>query len=382
MSEWRKVRLGEVCEIIGGGTPKTTNAEFWNGDIPWLSVVDFNNDFRYVSKTEKRITNIGLNSSSTKLLNKSDLIISARGTVGALAQLTCPMAFNQSCYGIRGKRSTINDFLYYAIKNIVGMIKNNTHGSVFDTITRDTFDVLEILLPPLPEQKRIADILSCLDDKIELNNRMNKTLEEMAQAIFKSWFIDFEPWGGVMPKDWREGTLGEIISFTKGKKPKELTLIKTENSIDYVTIEYFAGTNQYTTEVEKLVFCDVLDCLMVMDGASSGTVYYGAKGAVGSTFAKINVEENFLEIVYWYFKLNESEIKKHNTGSAIPHTDKNFINLMSFYFPVINDIKNLVCILKNIRIKIIANNHQSQTLAAIRDTLLPKLMSGEIKTKP
>lgn len=93
-----KYKLSEIMDLIGGGTPKTTKPEYWDGDIPWLSVKDFNNDFRFVYETEKHITELGLNNSSTKLLQAGDIIISARGTVGEIATIPFPMAFNQSCY--------------------------------------------------------------------------------------------------------------------------------------------------------------------------------------------------------------------------------------------------------------------------------------------
>ena len=103
MAEWLKTALIDIVELIGGGTPKTSKAEYWGGNINWLSVKDFNNENRYVYSTEKTITEEGLNNSSTKLLKKDDIIISARGTVGELAMIPFPMAFNQSCYGIRAK---------------------------------------------------------------------------------------------------------------------------------------------------------------------------------------------------------------------------------------------------------------------------------------
>ncbi len=168
--------LIDIIELIGGGTPKTSCVEYWNGDIPWLSVKDFNNDNRYVYKTEKSITQAGLDHSSTKLLQKDDIIISARGTVGELAMIPFPMAFNQSCYGIRAKENVDKTFLYYYLKNCVYKLKNITHGSVFDTITRDTFAQIEINLPSLEIQKRIASILSSIDDKIELNTTINENL--------------------------------------------------------------------------------------------------------------------------------------------------------------------------------------------------------------
>lgn len=172
-----KYKLSQVMDLIGGGTPKTSKSEYWNGDIPWLSVKDFGNDFRYVYKTEKTITELGLNSSSTKMLQRGDVIISARGTVGEIATIPFPMAFNQSCYGLRAKQDIVTEnFLYYLIKHSVRVLKKNTHGSVFDTITRDTFDGIEVDIPTLDEQVKIASILSNLDEKIELNSAINNNL--------------------------------------------------------------------------------------------------------------------------------------------------------------------------------------------------------------
>ena len=172
-----KYKLSELMDVIGGGTPKTSKAEYWNGDIPWLSVKDFNNDCRYVYRTEKNITQEGLKNSSTKLLDSGDIIISARGTVGEIASIPYPMAFNQSCYGLRAKEEvTTSDFLYYLIKHNISVLKNQTHGSVFDTITRDTFQGIEVDIPEIKEQEKIASILADLDAKIELNIEINKNL--------------------------------------------------------------------------------------------------------------------------------------------------------------------------------------------------------------
>lgn len=172
-----KYKLSEVMDLIGGGTPKTSHPEYWNGDIPWLSVKDFNNDFRYVYKTEKSITQLGLDNSSTKLLQRGDVILSARGTVGEMATIPFPMAFNQSCYGLRANEKIVTtDFLYYLIKHNVHLLKKNTHGSVFDTITRDTFDGIEVDIPDIRIQVQIASMLSDIDQKIEINSHINNNL--------------------------------------------------------------------------------------------------------------------------------------------------------------------------------------------------------------
>ena len=164
-------------DLIGGGTPKTSAPEYWGGSIPWLSVKDFNNDNRYVYKTEKNITEEGLKNSSTKLLERDDSIISARGTVGEMAMIPFPMAFNQSCYGLRAKKGIIDPtFLYYLVKHNVYVLQKNTHGSVFDTITRDTFAGIEVEVPDMREQLKIVGILRDIDDKIELNTAVNENL--------------------------------------------------------------------------------------------------------------------------------------------------------------------------------------------------------------
>lgn len=166
-SKWPLAKLLEVAEIISGGTPDTKNPDYWDGDIPWLSIEDFNSGARYVHKSTKKITKKGLENSSTKYLNKGDIIISARGTVGAMGQLTMPMTFNQSCYGLRGKRGITNDYLYFALKLAIEQLRDNSYGAIFGAITIKTFDLIKIPLPPMDVQgKIVAEI-----EKIEKDER-------------------------------------------------------------------------------------------------------------------------------------------------------------------------------------------------------------------
>lgn len=171
------MKFKDAVQIISGGTPKTDILEYWNGGIPWLSVVDFGNCNKYVSTTEKTITEKGVENSSTKILQVDDIIISARGTVGALAVLSKPMAFNQSCFGLRGKKDIINqNYLFYYLKNYVSNLRKKTQGSVFETINLDTFDLIDLELTSLNNQGKIAKTLSSIDNKIEVNNHINDNL--------------------------------------------------------------------------------------------------------------------------------------------------------------------------------------------------------------
>lgn len=187
-SQWPIKKLSDLIEIIGGGTPDTKKIAYWNGGIPWLSVVDFNSDERYVHTTEKTISEEGLQNSSTKYLQTNDLIISARGTVGALAQLAKPMTFNQSCYGLRAKDEITNDFLYYVLKQEIEQFQRNAYGSKFDAITTRTFNDIKIPVPPSDVQQKIVQECEAID--VEFNNAslaINKTMAKVDKLINHSY---------------------------------------------------------------------------------------------------------------------------------------------------------------------------------------------------
>lgn len=170
---WRVQSFPETIHIIGGGTPKTSNPDFWGGDIPWFSVVDAPaiSDV-FVVDTEKHITEAGLNGSSTKLLPTGTTIISARGTVGRLALTGCPMTMNQSCYGLRG-RAGDSYFTYFSTKRLVEQLKQRAHGSVFDTITQDSFAGVRVCFPS-------EGVIAVFEDGVE--SLMLRIRENLMQA--------------------------------------------------------------------------------------------------------------------------------------------------------------------------------------------------------
>lgn len=172
-----KKSIYDICNISVGGTPSTKIPEYWNGRIPWLSVNDFKGNSKFVYKTEKTITELGLKNSSTKILKQGDLIISARGTVGELAVIPFDMAFNQSCYGLSVNTDIItSDYLYYFLNYSINILKKKSYGSVFDTITTDTFKDTIINVPELDYQEKVCKILSKIDQKIENNIKINDNL--------------------------------------------------------------------------------------------------------------------------------------------------------------------------------------------------------------
>lgn len=400
-NKWQKFKLGDVCDIINGGTPKTTVKEYWGGNIPWLSVKDFNNDLRYVYKTEKNITSLGVKKSSTNILKENDIIISARGTVGELAIIPFDMAFNQSCYGLRAKHNLYHGFLYYFLKKNINLLKNNTHGSVFDTITRDTLNDVLITLPPLEVQKKIAGVLGALDDKIELNNKINQNLEAQAQALFKSWFIDFEPFGGKMPDDWKEINLSDIAEFIGGYSYKSSEL--QSSSTVMATIKNFdrqggfkldgfkeISPSEKLKENQKISLFDTLvahtDLTQNADVIGNAEMLLSTAGysnvIISMDVVKVIPKKGISKFLLATL-LKDNRFKQHClgyiNGTTVLHLSKKALPEYTFAFPNnMTDVAKLTNILEYLYKKLAYNIEENLRLAELRDTLLPKLMSGEI----
>ncbi|MEE0976162.1 MAG: restriction endonuclease subunit S [Bacteroidales bacterium] len=383
MSEWKEYKLGEIVHIIGGGTPKTSEPKYWNGNIPWLSVVDFNNGNKYVNDTEKHITQEGLENSSTRLLKKGDIIISARGTVGAIAMLVKEMAFNQSCYGVRNSELIDNHYLFYLLKNSINELKQNSHGGVFDTITRETFNSIDISLPSLSEQKRIVSILSSLDDKIDLLHRENKTLEAMAETLFRQWFIE-------EAKEDDMCLLGEVIKTTSGGTPSR----KNEEYYCNGNIEWVKSKelhHSYILDTEEKITEDAItnssakllpenSVLIAMYGATVGEYGIISKPMTcNQAICALIPNENYpYTYLYLWVKYMQGEFINLACGAAQQNISQELIKQQY----VSNDLKQIsdfhILVAPYLE-KMKVNQEMIQTLIQTRDSLLPKLMSGEIK---
>lgn len=380
MSKWIKTFLIEIAELIGGGTPKTSKAEYWNGNINWISVKDFNNENRYVYSTEKTITEEGLNNSSAKLLQKGDIIISARGTVGEMAMIPFPMAFNQSCYGIRAKNGVDNTFLYYLVKNSVRKLKTMTHGSVFDTITRDTFANIDVDIPDIDIQYRIARTLSNIDDKIENNQRINNNLEQQAKVLYKDWFVDFTPFSidGKLPVRWRIGTVGDIIELHDSKR---IPLSGAERDKMAKVYPYYGATS-LMDYVDNYLF-DGIYLLLGEDGTVVDSLgfpilqYVYGQFWVNNHAHIITGKEGFsVEELYLFFSL--TNIKSIVTGAVQQKVSQQNLKKV----PAIIPSKEALCafdeVIQPIFSQIRNLRAENERLESLRDTLLPKLMSGEL----
>ena len=384
--------LSDIVDVIGGGTPKTTEESYWNGSIPWLSVKDFCGDKKYVYNTEKSITVEGLNNSSTKLLHKDNIIISARGTVGELAMIPYDMAFNQSCFGLIPKGNNDPHFVYYLLKDKVRSLKSQTQGSVFDTITKATFDRIECADYSEEDQRRISSILSSLDRKIELNNKINADLEEMAQAIFKNWFVDFEPFKdgkfvdselGMIPEGWKVGTLADIAEITMGQSPAGNSLNENrEGMIFYQGSSDFGfrfpSIRVFTTEPKRLA---VANSVLFSVRAPVGDINVAKEECcIGRGVASIKSKYGHDSYLFYTMKsLHKLFDSFDGEGTVFGSINKKTLSAIQILLPSDGIVEQFNNIASSFDDRIRSLSDENSRLSTLRDTLLPRLMSGEIE---
>ena len=183
-SGWSVASFTSQFNVLGGGTPKTSVEEFWNGDLPWFSVVDAPSDSDcWVVDTQKAITILGLENCSSDLFRNGTTIISARGTVGKVCLVGAPMAMNQSCYALQSKEKQQDIYCYYSTKEIVEILKARSHGSVFSTITRDTLKGIDVCYPNKSVINAFEELISPLMEKIKIHIEETRTLESVRDAL-------------------------------------------------------------------------------------------------------------------------------------------------------------------------------------------------------
>lgn len=366
---WTEHRLSDVIELIGGGTPKTTVEEYWNGSIPWLSVVDFSGDSRYVSHASKSITQLGLENSSTKLLNPGDLILSARGTVGELAQLTAPMAFNQSCFGIRSNFDGLSqNYLYYLLLTVIGELRQNSHGSIFSTVNRKTFESVDIVLPPLEEQERIAGILGSLDDKIEANTRLIQTLDSLGEAATRKYLKSVQ----------KTQKLNDIAHIVMGQSPKGETL-NTEGS----GVLFFQGKKDfgfryptprtYTTAATRMAEpLDILFSVRAPIGALNRSV---EACCVGRGLAAIRSSCGQENTLFYTLKTNPNLWEKfEGEGTIFSAINKKGLSELDIPFSETAISNGVEDFLTSVEQEIFSLEQENLQLAETRDALIKRLI--------
>ena len=433
VGEWVESTLGEVADFLSGGTPAKSCSEYWGGSIPWVSAKDMKR-FR-LEDTEDHVTEVGVDN-GTKLVPEGTVLLLARGMTLINDVPICvarrPVAFNQDVKALRAKPRIASEYLPYLLlgnkRRLLSLVDLAGHGT--GRLNSDEIKALDIVLPACPEQQRtIARILGTLDDKIDLNRRMNGTLEAMARALFKSWFVDFEPVRakaegrdsglpqsfadlfparlveselGRTPEGWPVGALADHFEPVKGVSYKgsglggdgvplhNLNSIHEAGGYKYEGIKYYSGEH---AERHVVVPGDVIvanteqghERLLIGYAAVVPSVY-GNYGIASHHIYRVRPKPGSrLESSYLCFLLNSPQMHDLVSGFA-NGTTVNMLPVDALQKPPIVCppgplVETFEALAANARQRYEELLLESRTLAALRDLLLSKLISGEIRLR-
>lgn len=384
--EWKEVRLGDVCNLIAGFAFKAKDF----GEFPTkvIKIGDIKPPFvDYVGQVGVDISCYDINKLSKYTVRYGDYVLAMTGaTIGKVGKYISehPSYINQRVLKFAPKLDVDADYINYTIcsnifaKYVVNYIDSE---SAQPNISAPTISKFVFRIPKeKDDQRRIASILSSLDRKIELNNKINADLEEMAQAIFKNWFVDFEPFRdgkfvdselGMIPEGWKVGRLGELCDFKRGKN------LLTKNAID-------EGVPVVAGGLEPSCYHNVANTgapviTVSGSGANAGfmRMYHVPVWASDCSFIDISCENFYF--VYCFLKVNSKLLKHAQTGAVQPHVKPSDIHDFELVIPDKESIYDFQDKVKPFFDKIASIQKENSRLSLLRDTLLPRLMSGKIE---
>lgn len=390
MSGWQKYTFEDVCrKIYSGGTPSTKHAEYWNGTINWLSSGETGN--RFIYDTERKITELGVKKSATKKAYKGNTVVASAGqgyTRGQASYLTIDTYVNQSVIVFDANTDIIDSkFLFYNLSSRYEELRQlsdgtSTRGGLSGWIVRR----MEIYLPPLAVQKQIVTILSAIDDKIELNTAINQNLEQQVQAIFIKMF------GDKLGDDTSSVQLGDLVTIVdnRGKTPpleKQITghpiidvkaLSGNSRIINYNNCTKYVNANTYNTWFRN-GHPQPFDILLSTVGSlAEMKIFLGNVGCIAQNVVGFRSKGISPFYLYQYLSFIKKDLVAYNIGSVQPSIKVTHIIKHRIYVPPEKDLLRFSMLAESITNEIYNNCIQNRNLSALRDTLLPKLMNGEI----
>ncbi len=420
MDEWENLKLDDLGRIVTGKTPLTSVEGNFGGQIPFVTPSDMDGR-KTISTTARNLTEAGAASVKGSKIPAGSVMVSCIGSdMGKAFIAGRDCVTNQQINSIIVNECFCNEFVYYNLSTRKDEIRHQAAGgSAQPILNKGDFSRLEITLPPLLIQKSIAKILGDLDNKIELNRRMNATLEAMARALFQSWFVDFDPVRakmdgrkpvgmdeetaklfsdsfeesemGLIPKGWKVKTVGEIGEIICGKTPPTGVPDYYGDDVPFITIPDMHGNVFGASTARRLSHAGANSqanktlppgSICVSCIATPGLVVITSEKS--QTNQQINSviphEENETYFWYWVMTGLGAEIASSGSGGSV------LTNLSKGRFEMLNVIKpthNLIAAYHSevspLFQNILANTHQSRTIATLRDTLLPKLLNGELR---
>ena len=411
--EWVKTTLSNIGEVITGRTPATHRQDFFGGDIPFVTPSDFDGR-RLIGVTNRYLTEAGAKSVESARIPRNSIMVTCIGSAmgkSAIADNDC--VTNQQINSIVVDSEIDAKYVYYDLHSREAEIRNMASGSAQPILKKSSFGLLNIVLPPLPEQRAIAHILGTLDDKIELNRRMNETLEAMARALFKSWFVDFDPVRakmegrdtglpphiadlfpdrlapselGQIPEGWEIKPLDKIAHFRNGLA---LQKFRPEEGKEWLPVLKIAqlragiadGKERASTDIRPDCIVDDGDVIFSWSGSLLVKVWFGGRVALNQHLFKVTSEE----FPKWFFLQN---LRSHlaffqsvaaGKATTMGHIKRHHLNEALCAVPDSIFLSKADSIFDSILERQIGLGIQSRSLAATRDALLPGLVSGAVK---
>ena len=392
MDKWIKVKISDLGQVVGGATPSTKKEEYYNGDIVWITPKDLS-DFkgRYISRGERNITKAGMESCSTQLLPKNTILFSSRAPIGYVAIAEKELCTNQGFKSVIPNENVDYLFLYYLLKYNKDKIESMGSGTTFKEVSGSTMRNIEVMIPESKDiQKKIATILDSIDSKIENNQKINDNLEQQAIAIFNE----------LAQSSCSKRQLNKFIKIKHGYAFKGDYISTENNGIVLVTpgnfcigggfkenkCKYFTGDypKDYVLQPNSLIVT-MTDLSKDADTLGYSALVPQSSGRVYLHNQRIGLVEPLntnlpLSYIYWYMRSYEyhMSIVGSASGSTVKHTSPGRILEQQIPFPDKNSLEQYAAILNNINTIVSKNNAENTYLHSLRESLLPKLMSGEI----
>ena len=376
MEEWKEYKLGDIYEVHNG---LSKGGKFFGSGYPFLSFSTiFNNWFipnelsNLVQSTDKEQESYSIKEGDVFITRTSETADELGMSCVALKDY--PKAtYNGFCKRMRQYNHDIEvnpKYIGYYLRNPNFRLHFQAFSGSMSTrasLTNEALLGLTVKIPPLPTQQKIAAILSSLDDKIELNNKININLEQQAQALFKNWFVDFEPFGGKMPEGWKVGKLSNLITVKYGKDHKKLDDGK-------YPVYGSGGIMRY---VDKFLY-DKESVLIPRKGTLNNVFYINEPfWSVDTVFYTEMKKENIAKYVYFFVK--NKDLNAMNAGSAVPSMTTEILNAMEVIIPDDNQFEKFATLASPMFKQMKQYIMENKKLISLRDTLLPKLMNDEIE---
>ncbi|MDD4218035.1 MAG: restriction endonuclease subunit S [Bacteroidales bacterium] len=385
MEGWKIMKLGcLLSKIIGGGTPSKNVSEYWDGDIPWCSVKDMSDDKFQLYKTEDTISHLGLKNSSSNLIPQGTVVTATRMGLGRAFITKVDMAINQDLKALIPNEKLDNTFLLWLIISKREKLDNLGTGSTVKGIRLETLKGIQINLPPLPTQRRIASILSAYDDLIENNLKRIKLLEEKAQLTYEEWFVRMKFPGHEttpineetgLPEGWEKSYFEGILNFKTGKLDSNALVV--DGKYDF----YTCAKEVYKTST----YC--FDGEAVLLGGNNATgdfalFYANDKFDAYQRTYIVTAEKQRVPLVYVFYYLKKllSYFQIVSSGASTKFLTMKILNKTKILIPQAEILNQYQGMIKPCFDLILKYDKQNQLLKEARDIMLPRLMMGVIDT--